>query len=152
MDDTNSDNSGSIKPKAWKRLRKGNARSEPIEEVCFDHHFVDDEDTTTVNLGSFAFKSMFWCGDNPDADELWWQAKIREEKLDEGAIFIFRRRIRRTTEGNGKKKRPFCGTTTQRSVPYNQIRPTNQLLDQRPSFVNHTGTTLDRESMSPDIL
>jgi len=82
MDDTNSDNSGSIKPKAWKRLRKGNARSEPIEEVCFDHHFVDDEDTTTVNLGSFAFKSMFWCDDNPDADELRLQAKIQEEKLE----------------------------------------------------------------------
>ena len=32
---------------------------------------------------------MFWCCPNPNADELRWQAKIREEKLDEGAILYF---------------------------------------------------------------
>jgi len=89
MDDTDSDNSGSIKPKAWKRLRKGNARHEANAEVCFDDNFVDDEDPTRVNWDPFAFGSMFWCGDNPDADELRWQAKIREEKLDEGSILYF---------------------------------------------------------------
>jgi hypothetical protein len=39
MDDTDSDNSGSIKPKACKRLRKGKARNDAIKEVRFVDHF-----------------------------------------------------------------------------------------------------------------
>ena len=97
MDDTDSDNSGSIKPKAWKRLRKGNARHEANAEVCFDDNFVDDEDPTRVNWDPFAFGSMFWCGDNPDADELRWQARQKFGKKNwmKGQYYI------------SKKKRKF---------------------------------------------
>jgi len=69
MDDTDSDNSESMEPKAWKRLRKGNARSDSTEEVSFDDHIVDDEEITKEDWDPFAFGSMYWCGDNPDADE-----------------------------------------------------------------------------------
>jgi hypothetical protein len=37
----------------------------------------------------FAFGGIDWCGFTPDADEIRWQARQREEKLDEGAIAYF---------------------------------------------------------------
>ena len=90
MDASDSDNSGSNKPKAWKRLRNGNSPKDyhhPIEVWTHDCN-LEDENLFT-EWDPFAFGSFYWCGPNPDVDELRWQEKIREEKLDEGAILYF---------------------------------------------------------------
>ena len=41
------------------------------------------------NCDPFAFGGIDWCGFTPDADELRWQERQREEKLVEGAIAYF---------------------------------------------------------------
>ena len=87
MDDTDSDSAGAPKPKAWKRLRKGTVFQETVAQV-FDDPF-QFHDFESPNGDPFAFGGIDWCGFTPDADELRWQARVREEKLDEGAIAYF---------------------------------------------------------------
>jgi hypothetical protein len=60
-----------------------------MDEVWFtDDHFVDDEETTPIDWDSFAFGSMFWCGPNPDADELRWQAKFGKKNWTKEQFYI----------------------------------------------------------------
>jgi len=55
----------------------------------FDNPFPYDFENPDCN--PFAFGGIDWCGFTPDADELRWQARVRDEKLDEGGYRLFSR-------------------------------------------------------------
>ena len=89
MDDTDSDSADAPKPNAWKRLRKGPPIQEPIDQV-FDDPFPFGYVYESHDCDPFAFGGIDWCGTfTPDADEIRWQERICEEKLEEGAIAYF---------------------------------------------------------------
>jgi hypothetical protein len=48
MDDTDSDDSEIIKPKAWKRLRKGKHKMNSSKRFWTDDHFVDERQDENV--------------------------------------------------------------------------------------------------------
>jgi hypothetical protein len=88
MNDTDSDCADPPKTKAWKCLRKGPVIQETIDEV-FANSFAFQYDDTDFQCHPFAFGGVDWCRFTPDAEEIRWQARQREEKLDEGAIPYF---------------------------------------------------------------
>jgi hypothetical protein len=78
MDDTESDSADAPKPKSWKHLRKGPQLQESIDQV-FDDPFPFEYENPDCN--PFAFGGIDWCETfTPDADEIRWQERTREEE------------------------------------------------------------------------